>query len=450
MTSDICSRRNFLRTVPVGALGLASGAPGSAAAGSTPPVGKAGFGKAKRVICLFLSGGPTQFETFDPRPEGAGAGKCAVGTIQTSLPGTQFCEWLPNFAKLAHLSTIVRSMHTVDPNHSTGRYYTHTGYRNSPLFTHPSIGSIVGKELHREKATLPDYVMVGPVPGAGITMYHSYGAGFLGSKYSPVVMKDPAGGLPALHPLDGEAALNRRLQLMTELARGAPAGHQSEIVHSERTTFQQTLDMMSSKDSKVFDLSNEPAKTREIYQAKLSPLAGAAAGGTPSTKGSNSFGDACLMARRLAEAGVSYVEVGFGSWDTHSSLIGVPKVLTGILDVALAALVNDLKDRGLLDSTLIVVTGEHGRTAHQENNSLTNGRAHEGKGWSTVLIGGGVRGGTVGKAETVGEKQTRQEIKDRPVTIQDLHATVYHALGIDYSQKHTSPNGFPVKYVDHS
>ncbi|MBL8794688.1 MAG: DUF1501 domain-containing protein [Planctomycetia bacterium] len=410
-----CSRRDFLKASAAGTL-----------TGTLPALGAgAEKAKAKQFVFLFMSGGPAQLDTLDVKDT---PGTSLTKPIATSVPGIQVSELLPKFAQQVQHAAIVRTMQTVIPDHALGRYYAHTGYRAAPGIAHPGIGSVVVKELEKPDAALPGFVQVGPAFGGvtgdeGISRYNFYGAGYLGPRYQPLVVKDAARGLDELRPLVTAPAFQDRLELLEELQQDFNASRQKAIVREQEVLVKRTVRLMQSKEAKAFDLAEEPARVRDAY------------GKTP-------FGDACLLARRLVEAGVCCVEVGMTGWDTHGDHLGRHQILCGALDPALAALVAELKDRGLLETTLIAWMGEMGRGL--PGNGAKPGTNHHGKSGVGLLIGGGVRGGqVVGKTDAKG-----LEAAERPVSVPEFHAGIYHGLGIDYTKEYTALDGRPIRMVD--
>jgi hypothetical protein len=320
-----------------------------------------------------------------------------------------------------------------------------TGYLPQGPIQYPTLGSLLSKELGDEEPSLPNFVSIAPntflSPGA-------YGPGFLGSKYAPLVVggmtrfpgvprddEDDSAGtfrVENLSPSDGTS--KEQLVARLELLRGLDdefAGQRSGIVtESHRSAYQAAVRMMSPESAEAFQLDDEPAALRDGY-------------------GRHPFGQGCLLARRLVERGVPFVEVSLNGagdsgalgWDTHGENFNAVKQLSGVLDPAWATLMADLKDRGLLESTLIVWMGEFGRTPKINNN---NGRDHFPAAWSTVLAGGGIRGGqVVGKTSDDGMR-----VDDRPVSVADLIATICRGVGLDPAKQNMSPLGRPIRLAD--
>lgn len=401
------SRRDVLRLSAVGALGL----PVSGwldrlavhAAESQP--------KHKNCILLFMSGGPSHIDTFDPKPGNASS---AFKPIATAVPGIQLCDPLPRVAKLASELAVIRGMSTSEGSHGRARYYMHTGYREGVGgVVHPSLGAIASRCLGTPEDHLPNFVAIGGP---------SLGAGYAGPLHSPVEVGDPARGIENLKPTAAMSAFDRRAGLLEEIEKGFVDRLPVPAAQAHQATYRRAAQLMHSEKAKAFDLSLEPAALRDEY-------------------GRNRFGEGCLLARRLVENGVSFVEVTLGGWDTHRDNARRVKDLCGALDPALAALLADLKRRGLLETTLVVWMGEFGRGP---NIGKQGGRDHYPRAWTTVLAGAGIKGGqVVGQTDRMGG-----EVQNRQVSGVDFMATVCTALGIDYTKNFYSRDGRPMRLVD--
>lgn len=371
--------------------------------------------KARACILLWMDGGPSHKDTFDLKPGTKDGGP--YKEIATSVPGIKISEYFPQFATLMPHAAILRGMSTGEGAHPRAKYNLHTGYREGQGgVSYPSIGSIVARELGRPEFPLPSYVSVGN---------RSYGAGFLGSKYQPLAVADASRGVENLHPQIATSAFDGRVDLLEQMEKAFHRDYQAGAGVAHHTTYQQAVAMMKSKEAKAFDLSLEPASVRKAY------------GGTR-------FGDGCLLARRLIETGVSFVEVSLGGWDTHQNNFDRVKELSGQVDPALAALVRDLKERGLLDSTLVIWAGDFGRTPKINSRGAKPGRDHYPRAWSTLLVGGGIKGGqVVGKTDAEGAT-----VVERPIPTIDFLATICSVLGINYNRTNTTSNNRPVRVVD--
>jgi len=371
--------------------------------------------KTKSCILLWMDGGPSHKDTFDLKPGTKDAGE--FKPIKTNVPGVEISEHFPKFAQLMNHSAIVRSMSTGEGAHARAKYFMHTGYREGVGgLTYPSIGSIASMELGKKDFPVPNFVTVGN---------RSYGAGFLGARHQPIIISDPARGVENLKPLVAEANFDKRVGLLSEMESAFFRDYQAGTANDHRTTYERAVTLMKSKEGKAFDLSVESDATRKAY------------GGTK-------FGDGCLMARKLVEVGVPFVEVSLGGWDTHQDNWDRVKSLSGQVDPALSQLVIDLKERGLLDSTLVVWMGEFGRTPKINSRGAKPGRDHYPRAWSLVMSGGGIKGGqVVGKTDAEGAA-----VAERPVSGLDFLSTVCTTLGINYTKSNNPPNGRPIRIVD--
>jgi hypothetical protein len=430
------SRRDLLRLSAAGVIGYSmSGWLESLAAGASDDP------KRKRAcILLWMNGGPSQMDTFDLKPGTANGGPYKEAA--TKVPGMKISEHLPKIAKHADRLAIIRSMNTKEADHGRATYLMRTGRLPGGPILYPVLGSFLSKELERPDAELPGFVSIAPFrffsPAA-------YGPGFLGPQYAPLIVGDGPNFGPQPNNPDSDSALKvrdleeptdvrgarsaARVQLWEDMEQDFLATRPDPAAQSHRTAYQRAVTLMRSAAAKAFDLADEPAALRDAY-------------------GRNLFGQGCLLARRLVERSVPFVEVTLGGngtigWDTHQDNFEQVKRLSGILDPAWGTLMEDLKTRGMLDSTLIVWMGEFGRTPRINGNK---GRDHWASSWSTVLAGGGIKGGQViGKTSADG-----MSVEDRPVTVPDLLATACCALGIDPRLQNQSNVGRPIRLVEPS
>lgn len=406
------SRRRFLRDSALAGLGWLTPvsrqlARGAEATGQRP----------KSVIVLWMEGGMSQLESFDPHPGSAIAygGK----SIATAAKGLRFGAGLPLTAELANDFSVIRSVSGKEGDHSRATYNVKTGYRPFPNLVHPSIGSIVCHGLPEPDGgvlDLPSHISIlpGGFPARG---------GYLGARYDAFQTGDPARPIPDVRPpVTGERQQQRlaSLALLEQtFAKGRLANLESErTLH--RTSLEQAQRLMSSEQLAAFDVSGVPKAEREAF-------------------GDSAFGRGCLAAIRLIEAGVRCVEVTLRGWDTHIDNAEGQATQLALLDPALSSLICGLKERDLYDDTLLLVATEFGRTPKQ---NLTEGRDHWPHGFSVLLGGGGLRGGiAVGGTDPDGEKQE----PDRAVRVEDVHATILRRLGIDTSEELITPIGRPIK-----
>jgi uncharacterized protein (DUF1501 family) len=371
--------------------------------------------KTKSVVLLWMDGGPSHKDTFDLKPGTKDGGPYKA--IQTSVPGIEISEHFPKFAEQMKHAAILRGMSTAEGAHGRAKYNMHTGYREGQGgVVYPSIGSIVAKELGNSEFALPSFVSIGN---------RSYGAGFLGTKYQPLVVNDAAKGVENLKPLVSGTAFDNRVDLLEQMEKAFHRDYNASAGDAHRTTNQRAVTLMKSKEAKAFDISQESSSVRKAY-------------------GETRFGEGCLLARRLIETGVSFVEVSLGGWDTHQNNFDRVKQLSQQVDPAMSSLVNDLKERGLLDSTLVIWMGEFGRTPKINTRGEKPGRDHYPRAWSSVMVGGGIKGGQViGKTDAEGAT-----VVDRKINAGDFLSTVCTVLGINFNKQYTTPNNRPVRIVD--
>ncbi len=372
-------------------------------------------GPARSIILLWLAGGPSQLETFDPKP---GTSIAAGSTARsTALKGIELASGFEQLADLMGEVSLVRSLVSKEGDHERGTYLIKTGYRPDPTVEHPSIGAICCHELPSGTTDIPRHVSILPSqwPARG---------GFLGGAYDAFQVNDPAGKLTDVTShVAGDRTEGRIVDLDVverAFARGR-ARRVDETLHRE--TLQRARAMMTSEQLRAFDVTREPSTVREEY-------------------GSTPFGRACLAARRLTEVGVRCVEITLGGWDTHVNNHEIHRKLVNELDPALSALIRDLRRRDLLDKTVVLCGGEFGRSPKV---NLAGGRDHWPNGFSFALAGGGVAGGRViGETDPEGIKGP-----PTPVMIADIHATVLHALGLDPRKENIAPaTGRPLKLCE--
>lgn len=391
--------------------------------------------KPRACIVLWMSGGPTQTDTFDMKPDHKNGGM--FKPIDTAVPGIQISEHLPGLAKQMKDMAIIRSMTTTEGDHGRGTQLMLTGYRpGNVAVRYPSLGSLVSKEIGRRDNELPNYVSLSTFQFAP----NVNGPGFLGPQYAPLVVSGDSDNPQAranlsidnLQPplgVDAESMKNR-VGVLDFLQKRFVAQATSESAKAHQANYERAVRMVESQAKHAFRLDEETNELRDKY-------------------GRNRFGQGCLLARRLVERGVPFVEVALtqlnnpASWDTHGDNFARVRELSGVLDPAWSTLMDDLRERGLLDSTLIVWMGEFGRTP-ELNANTGGGRDHFPAAWSTVLAGGLIKGGqTIGDTGADGMK-----VVDRPVTTKDFYATICSALGINPNGENISTEGRPIRVVD--
>ncbi len=366
----------------------------------------------KSAILLWMGGGPATIDMWDLKPNAPTGGP--FRPISTS-GNVEICEHLPQIAQQMHHLSIVRSMSTQEADHGRGRYYMHTGYVPNPSIEHPSYGSVIARELIEDRSDLeiPPFVSVGG---------SSVGPGFLGMAWAPFVVNSN-GQIRNLKMDQNAQRLEKRMAALQLIEKGFIGQRRGSAGVDHAKVLDKTLSLMTSEQMKAFKVRTEPGSVQERY-------------------GNNNFGRGCLMARRLIEAGVPFVEVDLGGWDNHNNIF--PTLQNNklpVVDQAMSALIEDLEQRGLLDDTALIWMGEFGRTPRINGNT---GRDHWARAWSVVLGGAGLQGGiAVGATNADGTR-----VETEPYTSQDIMATVCRALGISLETTFTSRSGRPMKIAN--
>ncbi len=424
-------RRDFLTIGSAGALGLTLPGFLAAQARAATTGDLATRPKAKGVILLWLAGGPATIDMWDNKPQAPEGIRGEFKSIPTVVPGIQIAETFPKVAAVTDKLTIVRSLHHTIPSHGPATVFMTTGNKPTPALQYPSMGSLTARLLKTEVG-VPPYVTFGDVRNGQAGL-----AGYLGTGYNPFVIEGnaPANGKDnpnrgsgfsvrglTLKGTFGLDELEKRDQLLRKFDTGFDAvDRASDLVDGLDTFHRQALEILrSDKTRKALDLTAEKPATRELY------------GNTP-------FGQGALAARRLIEAGVRFATVSFGGWDTHSQTFTAHKTrLAPTTDQVVSALLRDLDDRGLLDSTIVMVAGEFGRTPKINKNS---GRDHWARSMACLLAGGGFKRGYVhGSTDASGMAPATE-----PVTPDDIAATIFSNLGIDPATELQTPTGRPMQ-----
>jgi hypothetical protein len=391
-----------------------------------------------------MNGGPSQMDTFDLKPGTDNGG--SFKAIDTNVPGINISEHLPKVAKHADKMAIIRSMQTKEADHGRATYQMRTGHLPGGPVQFPTLGSLFSKELEQPGAELPNFVSIAPYrffsPAA-------YGPGFLGPQHAPLIVGE---GSQSLFQIPGQQRQDNyedslkvqdidlptgvtdsrsvaRVKLLGDMQNNFLESRVALPSQSHKSAYERAVTLMRSSATKAFNLDDEPKALRDKY-------------------GRNLFGQGCLLARRLVERNVPFVEVSLATvgnlmlgWDTHLDNFNAVKRLSETLDPAWATLMEDLKDKGLLDTTTIIWMGEFGRTPKINGN---RGRDHWANSWSAVLAGGGIKGGQViGKTSDDG-----MEVKDRPVSTEDFLATAAQALGIKITNQNNSNVNRPIRIVE--
>jgi len=386
-----------------------------------------------------MSGGPAQTDTFDLKPGHANGGE--FQEIATKSPGLRFSEHLPKLALHADQLAVLRGLSTGEGDHGRGTYLMRTGHTPMGPLPYPSLGSAFAHELGSTDRAMPGYVSIGAFRALSP---EAFGAGFLGSRYSPLfvgasdmpgITQNGAQGfaelrVQSLDRIDGisDARMQRRLALWQGLQNDFLSGNRGPAARAHHTVYEGALQLMNSQDAEAFRLEDEPVTLRESY-------------------GRSAFGQGCLLARRLVERGVSFVEVSLGTssggvgWDTHADGFTAIKSLSAELDAGWSTLMGDLKDRGLLESTTIIWMGEFGRTPRINTSA---GRDHFPEAWSAVLAGGGIAGGQAyGRTSADG-----QSVVDGLVSEGDLLMTLCRAVGLPAHATLQGNDGRPIPIAE--
>ncbi len=418
------SRRNFLQVGAVSTLGLTLGnlfKMEAMAAAQKGGAAAAGGAAAKSIINIYLPGGMAAQETFDPKPFAPIEYRGPLGTVKTKLPGVVFSENLPKIAGVADKICVVRSMTHGEADHDRGTHNMFTGYRPSPAIHYPSIGSIVSHELG-PRNDLPPYVCIPSMPNTFA------GTGYLGSAFGPFSLgSDPSNTNFKVRDLNLPAGVDEKRFSERKDMRAAVDEHFSKLEKSDAldgmdSFYQRAYAMLSNEKARAaFSIADEKQSLREDY-------------------GMSDAGQRMLLARRLVEAGVRFVSLTYGGWDHHDNIKTAMTNQMPKFDQAFAALIRDLEQRGMLDSTLVMVTTEFGRTPKINN---TAGRDHYPKVFSIVLAGGGIKKGYIhGTTDP-----TAGEPDQNPLYVPDLAATVYNQIGIDPQKALMAAGNRPVLIV---
>ena len=432
------NRRQLLQAASLGLLGVS-------ASGWFPAFAQEVEAKSKKrrhCVLLWMTGGPTQTDTFDMKPGHANGGE--FKEKETNVAGLRFSEHLPKLAAMSDQLAVIRSLSTKEGDHGRGTYLMRTGHQPQGPVQYPSIASTLSKALGDENDAVPQNVSISPYRAFNQA---AFGPGFLGPKYGPLTVGatdsfqpnqtgDAGTGYAELKVDDltpprgvAKEQFEGRLELWRAMQSRFLANHRTASTIAQDTVYQRAVKLMHSGASKAFDLSEEPDKVREAY-------------------GKGRFGQGCLMARRLIEQGVSFVEVTLGSvtggsfgWDTHQQNFTAVKALSAELDAGWGTLMQELAERGLLESTTFLWMGEFGRTPAI---NPQGGRDHFPAAWSCVLGGGGIKGGQAyGKTSDGGT-----EVTEGKVDVGDVLATLSKALGVDPEMANISDVGRPIKIAE--
>lgn len=407
-------RRNFLSRAAQTFLGV----------GALPFVGQfatasedsASGGTAKKVIYLYMGGGMSHLDTFDVKPGKETQGP--VEALRTNVSGVQVSQYFPEMAKQMDKVAVINSLNSTQGAHAQGRYFMHTSYFLRGTIKHPDLGAYSSLLLPKANKMLPTNVKIGG-NSSGL------GGGFLESKYAALPIGNPEAGLQhsTLPKNVSDDRFLKRLNRVRLMNKTFARKYNNKAVRAYAGMYDDAVKLMKSEDLKAFDLTKESEGTRERY-------------------GQDKFGQGVLLARRLVEHDVRFVEVDFGGWDTHVDNFTRVSEKSAVLDQALAALLGDLTERGMLDETLVVLATEFGRTP--DIVAGRNGRNHYPKAFTCLLAGGGIQGGQVyGKTDDEG-----REVEEDQVTVPDFNATIGYALGLPLNKEIFSPSRRPFKVAD--
>lgn len=371
-----------------------------------------GGGQCKAVIMLYMAGGPSHIDTWDPKP-----GRETGGPFKTieAAPGMLLSEHFPTIATQGKHLCVLRSVNSKEGSHDRAAYFLKTGYRPQGPVEFPGLGAIVSKEKAKKDLDLPQNVAIG---GNGP------GGGILGARFTQFQIGDatrPVDNMSFAPGIDADRFARRAKFLKQVEDRFKEDRDGGRLAEAHREVYEKAERLLTSPLAKVFDLAQEKEETRKAY-------------------GQGRFGQGVLMARRLVEAGVPFVEITLGGWDTHQQNFERVQKLSGELDPALGSLIRELDERGLLASTMVVCGGEFGRTPRIRD----GGRDHHPRCFSIAMAGGGIQGGrVVGASDENGEMP-----KERPINVYDIHATIAHCAGYDPNKQNESPLGRPIRVVD--
>lgn len=412
--NDEQNRREFITTVAKSCLGV------SAILSAQDMLGiqkTAQIPTAKNVIFLYMSGGMTHIDTFDPKPENSDV-MGETTAIDTSADGIQLGNWLPETAKQMHNASLIRTLQSNQGAHAQANYLLHTSYQRRGTIVHPTMGAWISKERYKLNSSLPSNVRING--GSDVL-----GAGYLEKKHGPLPLGNPNAGIQNVKSAKyvEQSMYNKRNDIANKFNKNFLDDFPQKQVRAYTDLYDDAIRLMKSTDLEAFDLTKEDETTRSMY-------------------GDNNFGQGCLLARRLVETGVRYVEVQLGGWDMHNDVFGNMETRGATLDFGLSALLKDLNRRGLLSETMVVVATEFGRTPEVKAGRV--GRDHHPSAFSALVAGGGIKQGYVhGKSDKRGHY-----VDEDPVKMEDLNATIAWAMGMDINKTIYSPSGRPFKIAN--
>lgn len=412
--SILTSRRSFMASTAKNLLGVSC--LGAATSSGIVPVGRAGaaeqVGKAKSVIYLYMSGAMSHLDTFDPKPGSSSQGETEAGS--TRVPGIMISKNLPKISYLMNGIALVRSLTTETGAHEQGRYLMRTSYKQLNSIRHPGLGSWFNHVYSKQNPNLPGNVLIGSAAG------HP-GSGFLPASIAPVPINSPDRGLENTKSPSylTEEQFRTRMSLASKFDAKFKGAFDSQLIEAYDETYREAVKLMGSSDLAAFEIAEEDEKVREFY-------------------GKNRFGQGCLLARRLVEEGVRFVEVEYGGWDHHNDIYDRLPDMAKNLDDAVGGLLRDLASKQMLDDVLVVLATEFGRTPEINENA---GRDHHPGAFSGLMCGAGIKGGQViGKSD-----ETGMSVVEDPVYPEDFNATIAAAMGLPLDKEFIAPNGRPFR-----
>lgn len=407
------NRREFINTIAKSCLGVSAILSAQDLLGIRPSKQVA---TAKSVIFLYMSGGMSHVDTLDPKPDNSDVTGSTTG-IDTSADGIQLGNWLPKTAQQMHNASLVRGLRTNQGAHDTANYVLHTSYQRRGTILHPTMGAWVSKKTTKRNNTLPSNVRING--GSDVL-----GAGYLEKVHGPLPLGNPTSGIENIKKASyvPDPVYQKRLDAAKLLNSKFESNYPQKQVRAYTDLYDDAISLMKSKDLEAFDLTKEPEQLREAY-------------------GQNNFGQGCLLARRLVEHGVRYVEVQLGRWDMHFNLFDAIENNAAMLDSGLSTLLFDLDRRGLLSETVVVLASEFGRTPVVNSRG---GRDHHPSAFSALLAGGGIKGGYVhGKTD-----RRAHYVEQDGATMADVNATIAYAMGLNINETIYSPEGRPFKIAN--
>lgn len=408
------SRRQFVNTVAKSCLGVSAILSAQDLLGLEVPKQ---VPRARNVIFLYMAGGMTHIDTFDPKPDN----KDVMGeteAINTTADGIQLGNWLPKTAGQMHNASLLRTLQSNQGAHAQANYLLHTSYQRRGTIVHPTMGAWISRKTYKLNQSLPTNVRING--GSDVL-----GAGYLEKKHGPLPLGNPNAGIQNVKSagyVDSDM-YNKRVDIASKFNGKFLDIYPQKQIRAYTDLYDDAIRLMKSTDLEAFDLTKESQETRDMY-------------------GNNSFGQGCLLARRLVSTGVRYVEVQLGGWDMHNDVFGNMATRGATLDDGLSSLLLDLDRIGLLSETLVVVASEFGRTPEIKSGRV--GRDHHPSSFSALLAGGGIKQGYVhGKSD-----KRAHYVEESPTKMEDLNATIAYLMGMDITETIYSPSGRPFKIAN--